>query len=48
MIEGLNHAVNFGIEFLRQQEVSIFCSEKEAKLMTGSEGQDKLTQSYSW
>jgi len=47
VIEGLNHAVNFGIEFLRQ-EVSIFCSEKEAKLMTGSEGQDKLTQSYSW
>ena len=23
VIEGLNHAVNFGIEFLRQQEVSI-------------------------
>lgn len=24
VIEGLNHAVNFGIEFFRQQEVSIF------------------------
>ena len=31
MIEGLNHAVNFGIEFFRQQEVSISCTEKEVK-----------------
>ena len=29
VIEGLNHAVNFGIEFFRQQEVSIVCTEKE-------------------
>ena len=26
VIEGLNHAVNFGIEFFRQQEVSISCT----------------------
>ena len=29
VIEGLNHAVNFGIEFLRQQEESISCMEKK-------------------
>ena len=29
-IEGLNHAVNFGIEFLLQQKVSISCSDQEA------------------
>ena len=34
VIEGLNHAVNFSIEFLVQQEVSISCSEQEAKLVT--------------
>ena len=44
MIEGLNHAVNFGIEFFRQQEVSIFCTEKEVKLVTGSKGQERLTR----
>ena len=31
VIEGLNHAVNFGIEFFRQQEVSISCTDKEVK-----------------
>ena len=31
VIEGLNHAVNFSMEFLLQQEVSIFCSVQEAK-----------------
>ena len=36
VIEGLNHAVNFGIEFFRQQEVSISCTEKEVKLVTRS------------
>ena len=44
VIEGLNHAVNFGIEFFRQQKVSISCTEKEVKLVTGSEGQEKLTR----
>ena len=43
-IEGLNHAVNFGIEFFHQQEVSIFCTEKEVKLVTGSKGQERLTR----
>ena len=44
VIEGLNHAVNFGIEFFRQQEVSIACTEKEVKLVTGSKGQERLTR----
>jgi len=44
VIEGLNHAVNFGIEFFRQQEVSIACTEKEVKLVTGSKGQEGLTR----
>ena len=44
MIEGLNHAVNFGMEFLVKQEVSIACSGQEAKLVTGSEGQERLTR----
>jgi len=44
VIEGLNHAVNFGIEFFRQQEVSISCTEKEVKLVTGSKGQERLTR----
>ena len=44
VIEGLNHAVNFGIEFFRQQEVSISCTEKEVKLITGSKGQERLTR----
>jgi len=44
MIEGLNHAVNFGIEFLCQQEVTISCMEKEVKLVTGSKGQERLTR----
>ena len=44
VIEGLNHAENFGIELFRQQEVSIFCTEKEVKLVTGSEGQERLTR----
>jgi hypothetical protein len=35
--------VNFGIEFFRQQEVSISCTEKEVKLVTGSKGQERLT-----
>ena len=42
MIEGLNHAVNFGIVFFRQQKVSISCTEKEVKLVTGSKGQEWL------
>ena len=42
MIEGLNHAVNFGIEFFHQQEVSISCTEKEVKLVTRSKGQERL------
>ena len=44
VIEGLSHAVNFGIEFLRQQEVSISCTDKEVKLVTGSEGKERLTR----
>ena len=44
VIEGLNHAVNFGIDFFRQQEVSIFCTEKEVKLVTRSKGQERLTR----
>ena len=44
VIEGLNHAVNFGIEFFPQQKVSISCSDKEVKLVTGSEGQERLTR----
>ena len=44
VIEGLNHAMNFGIEFFRQQEVSISCTEKEVKLVTGSKGQERLTR----
>ena len=46
-IEGLNHAVNFGIEFFRQQKVSITCMEKEVKLVTGSKGQERLTRRCS-
>ena len=42
-VEGLNHAENFGIELIRQQEVSIFCSKNEVKLVTGSVGQERLT-----
>ena len=34
VIEGLNHAVNFGVEFFRQQEVSISCTDQEVKLVT--------------
>jgi len=44
VIEGLNHAVNFEIEFFRQQEVSISCTEKEVKLVTGNKGQERLTR----
>ena len=44
VIEGLNHAVNFGIEFFCQQEVSISCTEKEVKQVTGSKGQERLTR----
>ena len=44
VIEGLNHAVFFGIEFFRQQEVSISCTEKEVKLVTRSKGQERLTR----
>ena len=44
VIEGLNHAVNFGMEFLLQQEVSISCSEQEAKLVTGSGRQERLSR----
>ena len=43
VIEGLNHAVNLGMEFLMQQEVSISCVEQDAKLVTGSGGQERLT-----
>ena len=38
--------MNFGIEFLRQQEVSISCTEKEVKLVTRSKGQERLTRLY--
>ena len=34
VIKGLNHAVNFGMEFLLQQELSISCSDQKAKLVT--------------
>ena len=34
LIEGLNHAIHFGIEFFRQQEVFISCTDKEVKLVT--------------
>ena len=44
VIEGLNHAVNFGIKFFRQQEVSISCTEKEVKLVTRSKGKERLTR----
>ena len=44
VIEGLNHAVSFGIEFFQQQELSISCIEKEVKLVTGSKGQERLTR----
>ena len=44
VIEGLNHAVNFGIEFFRQQEVSISCTDKEVKLVTEREGRERLTR----
>ena len=43
VIEGLNYAVNFGIKFFWQQEVSISCTEEEVKLVTGSGGQERLT-----
>ena len=36
--------MNFGIEFFLQQEVSISCKEKEVKLVTRSEGQERLTR----
>ena len=42
VIERLNHAVNFGMEFLLQQEVSISCSDQEAKSVTKSVGQERL------
>ena len=42
VIDGLNQAANFGIEFFQQQEVSISCTEKEVKLVTGSKGQERL------
>ena len=44
VIEGLNHAVNFRIEFFCQQEVSISCTEKKVKLVTGSNGKERLTR----
>ena len=44
IIEGLNHAVNFGIEFFRQQEVSISCTDQEVKLVTRSKGKERLTR----
>ena len=44
VIEGFNHAVNFKIEFCRQYEVSISCSDKEVKIVTGSEGHEMLTR----
>ena len=44
VIEVLNHGVNFGIKFFCQQEVSISCTEKEVKLITGSKGQERLTR----
>ena len=47
VIEGLNHAVNLGIEFFRQQDVSISCTEKEVKLITGNKGQERLTRLFS-
>jgi len=44
VIEGLNYAVNFGMEFLLLQEVSISCLYQEAKLATGSVDQERLTR----
>ena len=44
VIEGLNHAVNFGVEFFRQQEVSISCTDQEVKLVTGIQGKERLTR----
>ena len=44
VVEGLNHAVNFGIKFFRQQEASISCTEQEVKLVTGSKGQERLSR----
>ena len=44
VIEVLNHGVNFGIKFFCQQEVTISCTEKEVKLITGSKGQERLTR----
>ena len=44
VIEGLNLAVNFGIEFFSQHKVSISCSEKEVKLVTGIKGHERLTR----
>ena len=44
VIKGFNHAVNFKIEFCRQQKVSISCSDKEVKIVTGSEGHEMLTR----
>ena len=43
VIEGLNHAVNFGMELLLKQEVSITCSDQEAKLVNESVDQERLT-----
>ena len=40
--ERIKFLVNFGIEFFRQQEVSISCKEKEVKLVTRSKGQERL------
>ena len=42
VIEELNHAVNFGMEFLLQQEVSISCPDQEAKLVFGVSRSEKI------
>ena len=34
VIEGLNHAMNLGLEFLKQYEVNFSCVKQEAKLIT--------------
>ena len=46
VIEGLNHAVNFGIEFFRQQEVSISCTEKEVKSRKVDEGLQCIQETF--
>ena len=43
VIEGLNHAMNLGLEFLKQYEVNFSCVKQEAKLITEKWSQERLT-----